>query len=90
MNCVGAGRGPHETRPETPREGGLVKLRYFAGLTIDEVALALGISPSTADRHWTYAGRGSTARSSATPSRRPIRIIPEVPDVVPPGTRTVS
>ena len=33
----------------------LVKLRYFAGLTVAEAAEALGIAPSTADRHWTYA-----------------------------------
>jgi RNA polymerase sigma factor (TIGR02999 family) len=33
----------------------LVKLRYFAGLTVDEAANALGLGSSTADRHWTYA-----------------------------------
>jgi DNA-directed RNA polymerase specialized sigma24 family protein len=33
----------------------LVELRYFAGLTGDRAAEILGISPSTADRHWTYA-----------------------------------
>jgi RNA polymerase sigma factor (TIGR02999 family) len=33
----------------------LVKLRYFAGLSGDEAARLLGISPSTADRHWTFA-----------------------------------
>jgi RNA polymerase sigma factor (TIGR02999 family) len=33
----------------------LVKLRYFAGLTIEEAAAALGISEPTAKRHWTYA-----------------------------------
>ncbi len=33
----------------------LVKLRYFAGLTLDEAAHVLGIGSSTADRHWTYA-----------------------------------
>lgn len=33
----------------------LVKLRFFAGLTLDQVALTLGISPATADRHWAYA-----------------------------------
>ena len=33
----------------------LVKLRYFAGLSIDETAAALGMSPRTADRRWAYA-----------------------------------
>lgn len=38
-----------------PEKATLVKLRYFAGLTADQSAAALGISPSTADRHWAYA-----------------------------------
>jgi RNA polymerase sigma factor (TIGR02999 family) len=33
----------------------LVKLRHFAGLTVDQAAQALGISPATADRYWAYA-----------------------------------
>ena len=33
----------------------LVKLRFFAGLTLDQVARTLEISPATADRHWAYA-----------------------------------
>lgn len=33
----------------------IVKLRYFAGLTIPQTAAVLGISTSTADRSWTYA-----------------------------------
>jgi len=37
------------------RKAEVVKLRYFAGLTIEEAALALGISTSTADSDWAYA-----------------------------------
>jgi RNA polymerase sigma factor (TIGR02999 family) len=33
----------------------LVKLRFFAGLTIEEAAAALDISTATADRYWNYA-----------------------------------
>lgn len=33
----------------------VVKLRYFSGLTVPEVAEALNISPRTADRLWAYA-----------------------------------
>jgi RNA polymerase sigma factor (TIGR02999 family) len=38
-----------------PDKARLVNLRYFAGLTIEEAARAMGISTSTADRHWAYA-----------------------------------
>src|ERR1700688_3433992 len=38
-----------------PQKAELVKLRYFVGLTIEEAAEALGISPATAKRHWTYS-----------------------------------
>jgi RNA polymerase sigma factor (TIGR02999 family) len=38
-----------------PLKAELVKLRYFAGLTIPQAAEALGISPTTADRYWSYA-----------------------------------
>jgi RNA polymerase sigma factor (sigma-70 family) len=37
------------------RKAELVKLRYFAGLTIEQAAQALDISTTTADRDWTYA-----------------------------------
>src|SRR5262249_56741155 len=38
-----------------PRAAEVVKLRYFAGLTVAEAADALGISPRTADNDWAYA-----------------------------------
>lgn len=38
-----------------PDHARLVELRYFAGLTGDEAALALGVCPATADRMWRYA-----------------------------------
>jgi RNA polymerase sigma factor (TIGR02999 family) len=37
------------------RRAELVKLRFFAGMTIAEAAEALGISASTADNDWAYA-----------------------------------
>jgi len=40
---------------EDPVKAQLVELRYFAGLTGEEAAEVLGISPTTADRHWAYA-----------------------------------
>jgi len=33
----------------------LVKLRFFAGLTSEQAARVLGISPATAERYWDYA-----------------------------------
>jgi len=33
----------------------VVKLRYFVGMTIPEIADALGLAPRTADRHWAFA-----------------------------------
>jgi RNA polymerase sigma factor (TIGR02999 family) len=38
-----------------PRKAKLVKLRFFAGLTNQQAAEALGISTSTADEDWAYA-----------------------------------
>jgi RNA polymerase sigma factor (TIGR02999 family) len=40
---------------ESPARADLVKLRYFAGLTIEEAAAAMNISEATAKRYWTYS-----------------------------------
>jgi RNA polymerase sigma factor (TIGR02999 family) len=40
---------------EDPVKAELVKLRFFVGLRIPEAAEFLGISPTTAKRHWNYA-----------------------------------
>lgn len=40
---------------DDPAAADIVKLRYFAGLTIDEAGQALGLSTATAYRHWNYA-----------------------------------
>jgi RNA polymerase sigma factor (TIGR02999 family) len=40
---------------ESPARAELVKLRFFAGLTVPEAADILGISLATAERYWTYA-----------------------------------
>ncbi len=39
----------------SPEKAALVKLRYFAGMSGQEAADALGISRATADRYWAYA-----------------------------------
>jgi RNA polymerase sigma factor (TIGR02999 family) len=38
-----------------PVKAELVKLRFFAGLSVEEAADLLGVSRATADRHWRYA-----------------------------------
>jgi RNA polymerase sigma factor (TIGR02999 family) len=38
-----------------PMAGQLVKLRYFAGLTVEQAATTLGLATATAYRHWTFA-----------------------------------
>jgi RNA polymerase sigma factor (TIGR02999 family) len=40
---------------EEPRKAELVKLRYFAGLTLEEAANAMGVPEGTAKRWWTYS-----------------------------------
>ncbi len=40
---------------EDPRKAEVVMLRYFAGLTGDETAQALGLSPRTVDSEWRFA-----------------------------------
>jgi len=40
---------------EEPQKAQLVKLRFFAGLSLEETAEALGISVATSKRYWAYA-----------------------------------
>lgn len=42
-------------RKDDPRAASIVQLRFYAGLSIDEAAKALELSPSTVDREWRYA-----------------------------------
>ena len=53
-----------------PVKAQLVNLRYFGGLTHEEAAQALGISISTADRHWAFA-RAWLYRRMAEQGSRP-------------------
>lgn len=45
----------HKLEQQDALKAELVKLRYFAGLTAQQAAQALGISRSSADQHWAYA-----------------------------------
>ncbi|MEX2306366.1 MAG: ECF-type sigma factor [Pirellulales bacterium] len=53
-----------------PAKADLVKLRFFAGLTMPEAAVAMGISRATAERYWTFA-RSWLYAELADPTRPP-------------------
>jgi RNA polymerase sigma factor (TIGR02999 family) len=40
---------------EEPVKARLVKLRYFAGVSLEDAAAMLGVAPATAKRYWVYA-----------------------------------
>ena len=40
---------------EDPEAAAVVRLRFFAGLNVDQAAEALGVSPRSAARLWAYA-----------------------------------
>ena len=50
-----------------PAKAELVKLRYFAGLTIPQAAEVLGISPRTADSLWSFARAWLRRKIEASP-----------------------
>jgi RNA polymerase sigma factor (TIGR02999 family) len=57
-----------------PDQADVVKLRYFAGLTIEQTADALGLSPATVKRHWDFSRswllrevRGDPAKKNQNP-----------------------
>ncbi|MFO1425873.1 MAG: ECF-type sigma factor [Steroidobacteraceae bacterium] len=52
---------------EKPRLADLVKLRFFGGLSIEDAASALDISPATAKRDWAYARAWLKDRLAAQP-----------------------
>jgi RNA polymerase sigma factor (TIGR02999 family) len=60
-----------ELEQKHPDKAQLVKLRYFAGLTMDEAALAMGISRRTAGRVWAYARAWLYARINRRTERSP-------------------
>jgi len=59
--------------PAGPRKAELVVLRFFAGMTIPEVAKALGVSVPTAERWWAYARTWLYADLESENSENPAR-----------------
>jgi RNA polymerase sigma factor (TIGR02999 family) len=54
-----------------PRKAELVKLRFFAGLTAEQAAAALGVSTSTAEKDWAYARSWLRVAIDRASGRRP-------------------
>jgi RNA polymerase sigma factor (TIGR02999 family) len=55
MDLVALDESLTQLEAEDPEAASIVKLRYFAGLTMPEIATALGVSLRSAERNWTYA-----------------------------------
>ena len=54
-NIIALDEAMEKLAQEDPVKADLVKLRYFAGLTIEQSAEILNISRATAERYWSYA-----------------------------------
>ncbi len=54
-----------------PRKAEVVKLRFFAGLTTEQAAAALGVSTSTAENDWAYARSWLRLRMGGEDGDRP-------------------
>jgi RNA polymerase sigma factor (TIGR02999 family) len=54
-DLVAVNEALEQFREHDPMKAELVKLRYFAGLSVQDAADVLGISRATADRYWRYA-----------------------------------
>ena len=48
-------KSPNVAGQEDSLAASVLKLKYYAGLSVDDAAEALGVSRATAYRHWTYA-----------------------------------
>jgi RNA polymerase sigma factor (TIGR02999 family) len=55
MDLVALDDALNELAKLDPQQSRIVELRFFAGLSIEETAQVLGISPATVKRHWTTA-----------------------------------
>ena len=53
-----------------PRKAQIVEMRYFSGLTAEDIASVLGVSPQTVNRDWTLA-KSWLAREMMNPSPDP-------------------
>jgi DNA-directed RNA polymerase specialized sigma24 family protein len=55
LDALASDRALQKLEQLNPDQGRIVELRFFGGLTIEETAAALGISPATVKREWALA-----------------------------------
>jgi RNA polymerase sigma factor (sigma-70 family) len=55
MDLVALDDALNELAKLDPQQSRIVEPRFFAGLSIEETAQVLGVSPATVKRHWTTA-----------------------------------
>jgi RNA polymerase sigma factor (TIGR02999 family) len=55
IDLIALDRALDELAALDPQQARIVELRYFGGLSVEETATALDISPATVKRHWTMA-----------------------------------
>ena len=56
---------------EDPQAAEVVRMRYFIGMTVPEIAAALDLAPRTVDRHWAFARAWLKRAIRASPSGPP-------------------
>jgi RNA polymerase sigma factor (TIGR02999 family) len=64
LNIVAVDEALEELELEDPRQAQIVELRFFGGLTVDEIASTLGVSQTTVKRDWATAKLWLRARLS--------------------------
>jgi RNA polymerase sigma factor (TIGR02999 family) len=57
LNLLDVDESLHNLERLDQQQAKIVEMRFFGGLTIDEIATALGISPTTVKREWSIAKR---------------------------------
>jgi RNA polymerase sigma factor (TIGR02999 family) len=55
LSAVEVNRALHDLEALDPRQAQIAELRFFGGLTLEDTARALGISPATVKREWNIA-----------------------------------
>ena len=55
LDALGLDRALRKLEALDPDQGRIVEMRFFGGLTVEETAAALGVSPATVKREWALA-----------------------------------